>query len=593
MDIDFMLVPGLDDSNSIRFTTRSQREAFYEAKIVGTIENAFFPPKYTDVLKVSCTDVTFVKNVNYLRFAFGDINNVPFYYYYFIDYAEYINEDIIQLRIRLDTITTYMFNIKICEGIIERKHINRYVNGEINRDYIRENYSQGVFIEDKKQYIIKKNALKWGVCKITKSLIVAGSDQNRAGLLESANLPTYPLPFAILVGPIDNNDITIRYRDNDRVMHYPYVDIMAGLKDNRLVEMYYVPFCPVKDMTYDEYNRILEVPWNQADSEETVAPLIGPVTNWVLNTGYVSQEQKVYTHSITVSPSTTLTGTMIALPVAQNTLSAVAYSSKYIPSLMDENYIRIVAGSNTANTTYPLYRYTELGLGHLDFKYSCNLEDGTLTYSLYDGNLVSPDEDKYSNIIIDADVPKVSLANDPWQNYLANIQGRLFTVGLDTITAGLEMFISPVKGVGSIMTPAQKAIDDAFVVSYKPPVPKQLGNTVSRASSWEFAIWYQWYFVQDYEYVAWQYHKYGNKVMLGVHGINAWYTYFNNRHYFNYVKFQTIDIDLTVLTEQEVVNNIKQRFINGITLWNVPYNGSEITEIGDGYAYDNVENSSL
>ena len=119
---------------------------------VTTIPNSYYPPYYRNIISISSEDFTgnFLEtSINYLGIVFGNKT-----YYYFIDRIEYVNEDLYKLHVTMDVIMTYINEIKIHGGIIERKFIDRYDSDNIiNRKYLRENCSKGIFQLTNRTYL--------------------------------------------------------------------------------------------------------------------------------------------------------------------------------------------------------------------------------------------------------------------------------------------------------------------------------------------------------------------------------------------------------------------------------------------------------
>lgn len=135
-----MHVEGLSSSDLPLFVDPSSRNHWANAHTVATISNSYFPPYYTNKIKFTTDDVDFDTQFNYLYLEFRDKR-----YYYFVEDISYISEDVIEVSITMDTLITYFFEIKVGDGEICRKFIPRLnSNGDINRNYIRENVSNGV-----------------------------------------------------------------------------------------------------------------------------------------------------------------------------------------------------------------------------------------------------------------------------------------------------------------------------------------------------------------------------------------------------------------------------------------------------------------
>ena len=638
MTLKLMNVPGIDDMNIIRFASATELNSYFAGKVVKEIEYSYFPPHYTDKIKIEVDDIKYT-NINYLM-----INQYYRNYYYFIESIEYINESLIEISIRMDTIMTYYVNIEIDEGIVERKHIDRFLydSNRINRDYIRENLSDGLFLEQEKNYIVRPDDLKWLIVKTTAELRI-GVNNPRASYINAPNAQKeFPSAYGFYIGPMDNHSITVKYTDlQTESVTYPYVSLLGAIKDNRVVDIYVVPFNPIDELEYNETNHELSCSWPSTKTANDIIPFMtwnyDEYTGLGVNGKFALINQKVYTQNVKNNP----------LYLERNTHLGYAYQSRYIPCLLDSNYIRFSFGSENSNVSYPLHAIEyidESSTYGLSLMYTCNIEDGTKTYIV---TQPSDNPAKFSAIAIDSNVPSMSLANDPWKDYQANIKGRLFSVGMDVVSSAAGCFID-VAGISAgakirksrVMNDARNydrratrnprlkrkpldrlnAITDEAAIDtrdamagfgkgiigaigseiataanamWAAPTAKSLGNIMDSDSSYQLAIWYQWSIVDDIEFVALYYHKYGNLVnkMYPYHG--AFYDEFNNRYYFNYIKFASITLHLTsfgnevMVAEAGVIEDIAQRFMNGMTMWNKQF------AIGANVDKDNIENSIL
>ena len=115
---------------------------------------------------------------------------------------------------------------------------------------------------------------------------------------------------------------------------------------------------------------------------------------------------------------------------------------------------------------------------------------------------------------------------------------------------------------------------------------RQAGDSTSAFISSQGYVKYRTLTVLDYEQCANYYHRNGYKVNWYVNNIEEPFSYIQNRYYFNILKVSDCDLHLRNYIENESdMDNIKDRLIDGIRLWNVENVG---VSIGD-FTYDNVE----
>lgn len=622
MEITFYEVPGLDRDNILYFADKNAMDSFFSSKYHGAINLTFFPPRYTNSIRIEYEDIDLDDNVNYLSFEFRGRT-----YYYYIESVTYINEDVYEINITLDTITTYYFDIYFNDGILERAHVDRWDGPDINRNYIRENLSAGLFEYRNKRYITKSTDTKWLVIKSTGKQRIGVSTPLHDYIVTADGNNIVPHAYGYYVGPIDvTHDITIKYSDNQTdTLPAPHYSLLGAQGDDRTVEAFILPFSPLLGLKYDSTSHELTVPWPKAEEEGSLLPCVNRLENevqWIgLTVGWGTLALIQYTENI-----------QFPVTFVQNRDLAKPHSINYEPILLDENYFMLAAGTNSANTTYPLHT---LITQTLTFKYSCNLDDSSCTYTLY-----QYDDDIFSNAVLDTNIAAMSLANSPWQSYLANIKARTLSTSLSAVSTAAEMFVGVgseaayasrrrdrilsnpknfdrryrltnphlkkraakewaeigdeqawgtggaiAKGGLSLLSNMERDISEGATALWAPAKPKQLGNALSNMSSYSFELWYQWSIVNDIEPVAEYYHRYGyllNKYITHTNIANNLFDYFHNRHYFNYIKFTECNITLECVSESAIIGDIIDRLSDGVTMWNPD------VEIGT-YQYDNME----
>ena len=148
-NITLYYVDGISRENTPYFDIIAHQDAFFAEHVVATPSDGFYVPFLNNKIVLSITDVGFSTKVNYLSLYFNSKH-----FYYFITDVVYISENEVEISIELDSVQTFMFNIVYHDGIVERKFIDRYKSATvINRDYIRENVSNGVWKEPIYNYI--------------------------------------------------------------------------------------------------------------------------------------------------------------------------------------------------------------------------------------------------------------------------------------------------------------------------------------------------------------------------------------------------------------------------------------------------------
>ena len=90
MQIRFYYIDGISEIDTPYFSTLQAQETYFNNHYVSSMDYAFFPPYYTNIIPVGSDDLNFALNVNYLSFEYLGKT-----YYYFIENFEYVNENLI------------------------------------------------------------------------------------------------------------------------------------------------------------------------------------------------------------------------------------------------------------------------------------------------------------------------------------------------------------------------------------------------------------------------------------------------------------------------------------------------------------------
>ena len=653
MIINLYYIEGISRIDTPYFATKttqaslSKQEEFFDNHIVQSLDLAYYPPHYRNTVRFDSDDLVLSDNINYLSLEYQGKR-----YYYFIDSINYISESIIELDITMDVIQTYMFDIYISNGIIERKFINRwYKSGDnylINRNYIRENVSNNEFVFDSNE-ALNTNTKEWYVfapctkylnlsdrtiyVKYNKSLPGLKYGESYVSSYPFFIFPWYPCKYTGTVyhetasGELDSGisvtNVAVGIQDS--------LSKFTGM--NTIVDMYVCPFKPNNDISIDTYSYITIESTKEKMMEYNIQ--IGTYTYHVYaiapytGTGLYGlfNEFNIYVSS----------WTRIIKAFSRNYLTNVNYSSSYLPVMFDENYIRFQYGSLSAFTSIPLYKLENTSV---KLYAGFNPTDGTRLYWINDGNAneTGDDVDKYNTVIIDTNIIHFDLKNDPWVNYVSANRSRWVAAGVNTaltiFTKGasnalrnsyakqdmkdilsnpksfdkrykkpklktkqaLEMkglqrdvdinnlntATSAVSAVGSGIL--SQAFQD-YNVKCQPPTPKQISNISGVGGKDAYILVYK-ELVNDYEQCAQYYHRNGYLVNEYINSKDNIFGYIQNRYYFNILKMDLPNVHLHhIIEDDDTCDAIKDRFTDGIRLWNV--NNSGVT-LGD-FSKDNVE----
>lgn len=606
--------------------TLSRQEEFFSNHIVQEIETAYYPPHYRNTIRFDSEDLTFNDSVNYLSLEYNGKT-----YYYFIDDITYISESIIEVDVTMDVIQTYMFDIYISNGIIERKFVNRYYkkSGEnfyrINRSHIiRENVSCNEFKITSKTYIntdtskyvlfVKQSRVdkqttfgNWAPCEVV-------SYWNNGSLA-----PKFPIsisvPYDLKFGPGGPYQM---YKED--ITKFANMVHMTALSSNlaATLDMYVCPFNPFHGITIGTPSAgMVQLSGNVADSAYfNFDDMHGQTVYYFkpsLATGY-NMEIRVNNHSLNIYPPSDFN----------------SFVTGNIPQMMyDDNYQRITFGTNACVTQHPLYM-VEYAIG---FHYTFDPSNGSRIYFANCDDDRYSDTDKYNTMVIDTNILSVDLKNTPWNEYIANNKNRWAQLNMNnitTITKGGLNYAGGMSKVGKIGTDMNAtksysygqarnakgqytkgmkklgAIESRSIRDVYGEVPSQgnyaslfgsaveagnnimqqyyleknleaapasisqLGECLNGFISQEHLIFKQVERVIDFDQCAHYYHRNAFLINEYVDSVDNIFDYVQNRYFFNVLKMSIAEVHLhNVIEDEATCDEIKARLSDGIRLWNV------------------------
>lgn len=643
MDIVLAYVVGINRIDTPYFQTAQQQANWFDTKIVRTISTTFYPPHYQNKIRVTADDLDIKTNCNYLWLIYNSKR-----YYYFIDDVTYINESLIELDITMDYIQTYFFNIKINNGIIERKSIDRWFRNlgtpprfYANRNYIRENVGNSDFRFKDGQVL---DTDLWLIIKFSRISDYNGTAQqgnyDEYASLINVDSNRISLPYIFAFVPLnqayteivfkryaDRTSTTVNFNDFkdtlNRIVYYA--------KNESILDMYIVPFNPLPS-AFEIANNTVIVNTDQLieDPDDSALHNYWYIKERILIPIVTELVDGLYKHTyqdLTLSLNTKV----FDLPFLVNSIKGTSFNPYYESVLMDENYLRVVMGSNNAPISIPLYeqlyKRCQLYIG-------CDISSGCRIYGTYPNNGNS--EYNYRDLFtIDNNILGVDMMNDAWEQYIANNRNRWVSAGFSTVgniaetmisvalgNFGIEKEISSMlanprsytkkrkqlkAGIGRAISSKRveqetnvlegltnfsafsplfnQAIQDSNI-KYVPDTLKQAGNIMGPTLAKNIECFYSYQEVSNFTQCAWYFHRNGYKVDEYVSNISNIFDYIQNRYYFNIVKMARVELYLDgVLGDNETIENIKDRFIDGLRIWSVVNN--DVT-MGD-FQYDNVE----
>lgn len=633
-------VPHISRFDTWRFNTLELQTNYFNG-LEGLIIDDCFPPFYSNYLKLDKSDLlTHTLSYNYCILNFDGKN-----YYYFITDMKYISEDLIGVNLIMDTIQTFMFDIDFDYSVLDRMSIKRRPEKnsyDINREYIRENLSQGEFINvSEAEYSHYKYIL------VT----------SRKELHETGNTPK-----GLIQNYVDMTNGIYRY-----LIFLPDTSISPYYSGRYYIEYDYNGTLINKDFSYSELRSLLLNISENADildcifidNSEFLDDALGRediitggqytiLLTYNANTASVDFDNyglKQFMPSFVVSKNDYSNGAGTLNLIINNTnLSnndtnnsvGTLFNIKYIPALLDENYINVKFGEKMNYTSYPLYKSKDTRFithQYYDFASYARIYD-IVSYEHRNINL-------YNTRIICNTIENLERFTDAWLQYkslnyatlksgiknnmlmdtagtfLGGIQkgtmissGNQFNEGSALAQKGVSYGASSSSGLSAgsrtmfndpLITGSKaylnigKTLNDFLTLKGNlehTPDTRCQGNQYSSDYLGQFTkVFYSVDMVSDIYDVAKKIEYFGYKVHKNLVGVNL----LNDasvlpRYYYNIIKCSQLDIHLNFLIQdQDIINDIEQRFKDGLRLWN----NSNNVHIIEDLIYDNVENDFL
>lgn len=441
-------VEGINREDTLYFSSKDEQEQFFDNNALERIiQDSFFPPYYTNKIKLSSDDIDFNSYFNYVSLEYGNKR-----YYYFIDKVEYVSESIMTIFISMDTIQTFMFDIHTNYAIVERMFIDRFVTGNtINRKYIRENFSSENFYRIyNKEYsspadfndipnsdYLQSDGLGVLVFRCASTLkedpsvdkivldrpaayAYEGSKDNSEQTSYVGQYYDYILPLSkyILTHPSAGiHFVDINEPSSSGEMSTSLKSTIYWLSRQTAVQsVYYLRFNPFPNHIVPFANGIYYNPVAFEVFSRTI-PMITDDGDGYFDVKLLVQKTNTILRLYKYHDIIDLTKYFV-----RNENKEVSYSSKYLPVLFDENYFRVNFGNLKFTTSLPSYKVTSLdniynymvsditsGGSYFWFEYRTDI-----TYSYIDG-FFNP----YDLNAFDSNVVFYDLVSDAWNDYVA------------------------------------------------------------------------------------------------------------------------------------------------------------------------------
>lgn len=604
-NITLYMIPGISRLDTPTFSTLTEQRYFFaSAQNYPVLNDSFYVPHFQDEIVLLFEDLNFKKAYNYLKLEFNDKE-----YYYFIDAVRYISEDSLAIKITMDVIQTYMFNIKFLSSELDRLSIKRWVSGKINRDYVRENFSNGIF----------------------KSVVQKGFP---------GSLAQYEPYYVVLFKCLQNDNYGIDTNGNMNFQTVPYKETHFNGNSKDIIDgAYYVA------MPLDKQNR--EVIY-EGTSVNNVVYSVGGSLNFIRNfqesanvvdcvivPGYVLREFGISVEATTTSVtfrsnkqqavnlawydtggqtpgfrhysqgfllgrdlSTTDNTYKVDLPTVSQIIYPenfvvgtpdTAFNYRLVPQLLDDNYIKVKFGLPSGYTTFPLYALNDRGLA-LNYTYNVPQFSTSFWCTPTDTTI-----DDYWTYVENRCYEGLPLYNDAYKQYISQNRSSL-TRGIDlaykqelwsfarsemnAIAKGVPGVMS-FDGASNIQTLNQLAVNtgdslmriysigENLAIRYEnlqfTPDTQKTGNSALADYINDIIVpQYKIERVENIEGCAEVYESSGYRVH---HITTDNLLEIRNRFYYDIVKTSNINIYLDVLNDEATLSRIKERFNNGLRIW--------------------------
>lgn len=635
---------GYNKFNEISFNSIEEQQEYFDNLVDITID-AYYPPHYTNIIKLDINEVPQASRINFVILEYREK-----YYYYFIDSIRYVNEDTYEILISMDTIQTYAFDFTIKKGVVIRESINRWNNNKINRNYIPENISEGEFINTHYSKFSNKYFIQ----------VLSTSDYPVDEDYKYTNPKTYE-PTRMISSPDGITGIMFAY-------NYLFYKPSIELKNSIFIEIRYNGvFHRAKTFTLNQFMAFFQEHYNR-DSTKNIRLINCDYMKFINITEYNLANTTYIVFDIDTSYCIIDLGELFYLHIADNSpilfvisqstkLYNIQYSAyinnelfsknnelyksfniKYIPQLLDENYMSVVYGEKAKLTQTPLRMYDTV---YFNFKSYFDFQSGSRGYACFD------EYDKYNTFVQALYGNDFVLFNSYWVNYEATHKSSLTdgyalaqtnnalnfmkgTLGsysnstynistsssgatqsmntqygyyqdFNTSYSGSKNFTQNIVGYNPISATTNAiSFGQNMYNTYKereilkadlkasPDAMSGLTEIIMSYATDSIENIYAIYQVRDIEACARYFEYNGYKVHRIINGNYRYNQICNNRYYYNVIKLQDIDISISSLIPNDIIGDIKQRLLNGIRIFK-----NSLSSILEVLEYDNVENDNL
>lgn len=552
MELNFIYINGLNEIDTIHFDSIEDRNKYMsQGQVKTVVTEAFYPPHYHLSIRLDTDDIDLNTTANYLSFEYNDK-----WYYYFIQSIRYVNENILEFSLKMDTIMTYYFDADKYSGVVERNTIKRWNGDNFNRDYIQENVS------------VSENFINGNVRKplsgerLTLDIIQAFPG-NTTYIKTNDNNLTLPYCLVPRFRCDGKNVVNVKWRNttiHQSAVWELYDDVNAIKVISSIPSTFLnINYSATYNETSDDYDiAILDIP-----SITFMQATINTKNYWtIFSIDYTTLASSRILHTIKT--------------FAKNTDATNKRNYKYCPYLSTPSYYRIIYGEKD---NFNIIQTQKYNTDYIDIHYLYNVLDGSRLY--YINSIDNP----YSEILTCYSSTTLPIATDNWKQYYANHQYSAY-IGLALSSASTmlgAMSVNPAKMIGGAIGTANQiaTIQDIKHSPAKIQSSNDVLTTLLCDNNQPYIITQQ---VEDINQCMNYFENYGLLINKTINRDNLNNLY--NRYYYDYVKFKDVEVDFGCIVSLDLRDNFISRLKNGVRFWH--YSSGDNIGV---YNNDNVEKS--
>ena len=629
--IKFGYLEGYNAINVPKYPSANARDRAFDDYTLYSID-AYYPPYYTNVIKVDISEVPQTTPINFVIL----VHNSK-YYYYFTDKIRYINEDVYEIAINMDTVLTHMFDYKVTNGIVSRESIERWIitgegtyDREINRNYVRENVSEGIM----EQYSISyREPNTYLILTCTQPHGGAGVSPTPTNIVSKNGI--IPLGYYVFIIPLPSKiSHTLNGTEDIYVTSslspYTIRTSLTSLLSNILSNADTVNIMFTKSEFLD---KVYNTSWEYVSSNRLDLHFDFDEVSYFMDYNYDVEtgiRTGLLAHYVAYIRDSIKVIDDVEIAMAVNRSVNANFSPNFIPQLIDENYQYIEYGDVTGFTSYPMHQLKD---NRLTLYNTTDYTTGNNGYYMNEKDTL-PLYNKFNTFTFTVGTT-LDLVTNYWKQYQAQNKGTLSTGLQLQVVNTLFSTAKNVTGAGLATSIAQSALETASKGKYKniyegqvisnefreftgiadgvmqginilgnyavnrenleytPDTVKGRSSFLSMYNSNYLEPFIKRYRVSDYENCARKLEEFGYRVNRVLSNERYMQDICNNRYYYNCINIKVKSYKLLSFIPNEIINDINTRLENGLRFVNMNSLSAQTLTISEMFRYDNVETTNL